>query len=179
MRRRAFIRTYHRSWLRSSLAPVVVIVSIALLVLLASTNHAAAQSKLDQQVRHVASQLRCPVCQNESVADSPSQVASEMRQLIRQKLKQGQSEQQILDYFAKVYGSGILMDPPKRGFGLLAWAQPVLVILIGLGLIGFGLNRWIKAKPSQDLLPQPSDEEVTEYDEALRADLNRYQEEKG
>jgi len=95
------------------------------------------QPTLDQRVYNVAAQLKCPVCQNESVADSSAAIAQQMRQVIRQDLQKGMSEQQILQYFAAHYGNTILLTPPQQGFNLLAWLMPVAIFLLGLGLVSY------------------------------------------
>ena len=90
-------------------------------------------SGLEEQVRAVASRLRCPVCQNESVADSPSELAAQMREVIRQRLAAGERPEAITAYFVSRYGEWILLDPPRRGLGWLLWTAPG--VLFGLGLL--------------------------------------------
>jgi cytochrome c-type biogenesis protein CcmH len=97
---------------------------------------------LDQRVYDVASQLKCPVCQNESVADSSASIAEQMRLVIRQQLRSGKSDQQVLQYFAAHYGNQILLTPPQQGFNLLAWLMPVAMLLLGLGLVSFVARDW-------------------------------------
>ena len=106
------------------------------------------QRTLDQQVYDVASQLKCPVCQHESAADSSAAIAQQMRQVIRQQLQSGMSEQQVLSYFSDHYGSDILLTPPRQGFNLLAWLIPVAMLLLGLGLVSFVVRDWrLKGSP--------------------------------
>lgn len=93
---------------------------------------AAGQSTLDDQVRAIASRLRCPVCQNESVADSPSELAAQMRALIRHRLQSGEAPDAIVAYFVSRYGEWILLDPPRRGLGWLLWTAPGVVLALGL-----------------------------------------------
>src|SRR5579859_7083353 len=100
------------------------------------------QQTLDQRVYYVGEQLKCPVCQNESVADSSASIAEQMRLVIRQQLQEGPSEQQVLRYFAAHYGNQILLTPPPQGFNLLAWLMPVVMLLTGLGLLSFVARDW-------------------------------------
>jgi cytochrome c-type biogenesis protein CcmH len=102
---------------------------------------------LDQRVHDVASQLKCPVCQGESVADSPSTISQQMRAVIRQQLQQGQSEQQIIQYFVSRYGSNILWSPPKQGFTMLAWIIPIAILLCGALLLVLVLRGWPSGRP--------------------------------
>ena len=121
------------------LAIVVILAAIWSYVLLV----APARETLDQRVHDVASQLKCPVCQGESVADSPSTISQQMRGVIRQQLQQGQSEQQIIQYFVSRYGNTILWSPPKQGFTILAWIIPVAILLSGALLLVLVLRGWL------------------------------------
>ena len=76
------------------------------------------QQTLDQRVHDVASQLKCLVCQGESVADSPALLSQQMRSIIRQQLQSGKSEQEVIQYFQGRYGDRILLSPPPQGFTL-------------------------------------------------------------
>lgn len=98
---------------------------------------------LDQQVHDVASQLRCPVCQGESVADAPSTLAQQMRSVIRAQLASGKSKQQVIQYFLSRYSAqDIVWSPPWQGFTLLAWLVPIVLLLAGLALLVFIWRDW-------------------------------------
>ena len=90
------------------------------------------ETALQKQVRVVASKLRCPVCQGESVYDSHAEVAVEMKKLIAEKLAGGASEQDVLQYFQERYGNYILMEPPTEGIHWVIWAFPVFMAFVGL-----------------------------------------------
>ncbi|MGH2556450.1 MAG: cytochrome c-type biogenesis protein [Actinomycetota bacterium] len=94
------------------------------------------------RVRAVASTLRCPVCQNLSVADSPSRLAQEMRRTIARDLQSGKTPERIRQEFAGAYGAWILETPPKRGIDLAVWIAPVLLVLGGLAAAGAAVWRW-------------------------------------
>jgi cytochrome c-type biogenesis protein CcmH len=90
------------------------------------------ESELEKRVRAIGSKLRCPVCQGESIYDSHSDVAEEMKRLIAEKLKAGESEAKILDYFHDRYGNYILMEPPAEGIHWVIWVFPLFMGLMGL-----------------------------------------------
>ncbi len=103
---------------------------------------AVTHQTLDQHVQSIGKQLKCPVCQGESVADSTSDRAQEIRAAIRQQIQAGQSDQQIIQYFSDRYGTQIVWSPPWWGFSLLAWLVPIALLLGGLMLIFFTLRDW-------------------------------------
>jgi cytochrome c-type biogenesis protein CcmH len=116
---------------------------------------------IEAEVRRIAADLRCPVCQNLSVADSPSELAQEMRNLIRERLLQGQSKEEIKAYFVSKYGEWVLLAPPRKGFNLVVWVLPFLAVLVGLGGIAVILHRWVRKGREREPLEEvdPSVEE--------------------
>ncbi len=101
------------------------------------------QQTLDQRVKNVASQLRCPVCQGESVAEAPAPLAQQMRQVIREQLQAGKSDEEIVQYFASRYGEqNVVWSPPRYGFALLAWIVPIGLLLAGAVLLFLVLRDW-------------------------------------
>ena len=119
---------------------------------------------LDQQVFEIARQLRCPVCVSESVADSNSRVAIEMREVIQQQLEEGRNEAQVLAFFQDRYGDWILQEPPRRGIHLVVWLLPVIVAVIGAGTLAWFVRRWLA---SAEELPDVDDEDLARVREAV------------
>ncbi len=83
------------------------------------------------RVRSITSRLKCPVCQGESVADSPSQSAQDITALVRQQVTAGNTDGQIEQFFVDRYGQWILLDPPRRGTTAVLWAVPLLAVTAG------------------------------------------------
>jgi cytochrome c-type biogenesis protein CcmH len=101
-------------------------------------------STLDPKVFEIARELRCPVCTAESVGDSSSSIAVEMRDIIQDQLNEGKSEKEILAFFQERYGDWILLNPPKRGVHLLVWLLPLIVVIVAVALLAMYLKRWTK-----------------------------------
>jgi cytochrome c-type biogenesis protein CcmH/NrfF len=99
-------------------------------------------SALDARTAAVASQLRCPVCQGESIQDSPSELAGEMRNLVKTQIAEGKSADEVKAYFVSKYGEWILLDPRAHGFNLVLYAAPYILLLGGLGVIIVAVKRW-------------------------------------
>lgn len=161
---------------RRSLLLVLALAALVIAAWLAILFATPQQPTLDQRVYNVAAQLKCPVCQNESVADSSASIAQQMRQVIRQDLQKGMTEQQILQYFAAHYGNTILLTPPQQGFNLLAWLMPAAIFLLGLGLVSYVIRDWRMQGRLQLATPdeQTSDETLADPElAAYRAQLEQ------
>jgi cytochrome c-type biogenesis protein CcmH len=117
---------------------------------------APADSALDAATRSLASQLRCPVCQGLSVQDSPSELAQQMRDVVRQQLQDGKSPDQVKDYFVARYGQWILMTPPAAGFNWLVYSLPAIVLAIGAAMLVVVVRRWTSGPRDEAMPPHPN-----------------------
>ena len=102
---------------------------------------------IDQQERLAQSidrGLMCPVCPSETIDESQVPIAKQMRGLVREKLAEGLTEEEVLGFFADRYGNGILAMPPKSGFNLLVWIVPPLIGIGGILLIIVIINQMKK-----------------------------------
>ena len=90
---------------------------------------------LDAKTAEVASLLRCPVCQGMSIADSPSEMAVNMKHQVRALLERGYTQDQILDYFERSYGQFVLLKPGFQGVNALVWILPLIALAIGATLV--------------------------------------------
>lgn len=125
---------------------LVVALALGLAALLAPATGAAQPSVSEQEVRRVGSQLLCPVCEGQSVAESNAGLALEMREVIRAKLAEGQGERQILEFFVGAYGESILAEPPRRGVGLGVWLVPPLLLAGGLVALALVVRGWVRRR---------------------------------
>lgn len=105
---------------------------------------AQSDSTIEAATTAVAVQLRCPVCQGESIQDSPAELARQMRNLVRDQLRTGKSPDEVKAYFVSKYGEWILLQPRATGFNLLVYVMPALVVLGGLAFIVFAVRRWTR-----------------------------------
>jgi cytochrome c-type biogenesis protein CcmH len=86
----------------------------------------------DDEVNEIARDVYCPVCENTPLDVCQTKACADWRELIRTKLAEGQSKEQIFDYFGRQYGDGVLADPPQRGVSLIMlWILPVVLVLLG------------------------------------------------
>lgn len=93
---------------------------------------AAEDPALEQRVTAIAGELRCLVCQNQTIADSNAPLAIDLKNQVREKLKQGQSKSEILDFMVARYGDFVLYRPPFKAATLVLWLGPLLLLAVGL-----------------------------------------------
>ena len=110
---------------------------------------------LEEKARQVASELRCPVCQGNSIQDSPSELAQEMKGVVRDQLASGKSPDEVKAYFVAKYGEWILLEPKASGFNLVAYLLPVVMIAVGGLVIWRAVAKWTSAA-------EPGDETAAE-----------------
>ena len=101
---------------------------------------------LEHRARAIAGQLRCPVCRGIPIAESPSELASDMMGVIRKKLAEGESEEEILSYFEDRYGEWILLQPKAEGINLLVWLLPGALLLGGAIFLSLRILKWSRVK---------------------------------
>jgi cytochrome c-type biogenesis protein CcmH len=102
---------------------------------------AAADPVLEARVLRIAAELRCLVCQNQTIADSNADLANDLRRQVREMLSKGASDQQVIDYMTARYGDFVLYRPPVKSTTLLLWAGPAALLVGGLLTLAFVLRR--------------------------------------
>lgn len=132
--------------LKMKLILLGVIVFASLLIV----SVAFAQSKVptDNDVLRVAKQLYCPVCPNTPLDVCETKACEDWRAQIRDQLSEGWTDQQIIDYFVAQYGERVLAEPQRKGFTSLVWFLPLIVVLVGIGVVYEILRNWRKQKPA-------------------------------
>jgi cytochrome c-type biogenesis protein CcmH len=104
---------------------------------------------LEQRMVKLAENLRCLVCQNESLASSRADLAKDLRQEVRDMMKKGMTDQQIIDFLVSKYGDFVLFDPPMKSYTILLWYGPFALLVIGLiGLV-------IQLRKRKSAIPEP------------------------
>ena len=117
-------------------------------------------SILEARTREVASGLRCPVCQGLSIQASPSELAVQMKEVVRQQLKEGKSPDEVRAYFVSKYGEWVLLEPKASGMNLLVYVAPMVMVLGGAVLIWVLVRKWSAAAPAAGDASVRDDDEV-------------------
>lgn len=126
-------------------------VLLILLILVMPQVHAkeaeptAADPILEKRVMAVSEELRCLVCQNQTIADSHAELAIDLKNQVREKLKQGMSEREIVDYMVERYGDFVLYRPQVKSSTLLLWFGPLALLLVAIGILITKLRQRRKA----------------------------------
>jgi len=149
----------------------VATLAMLLALLFGSAAHAVkpdemlADPALEARARTLSEGLRCMVCQNQSIDESDADLARDLRVLVRERLKAGDSDKQVIDYIVSRYGEFVLLKPRFDTRNALLWAAPVLLLLVG-GVFVFRASRTPRPVETASL----TDEEKTALDSILRRD---------
>lgn len=123
----------------------------------------AADPALEARMVHITSQLRCLVCQNQTIADSQADLAVDLRREVRELLTQGKSDRQIVDYMTARYGDFVLYRPPFKATTVLLWLGPSLMLVIGIGVLVAVLRRRSRLSAAAF---EPDDDDDDDHDGA-------------
>jgi cytochrome c-type biogenesis protein CcmH len=114
-----------------ALALLISGLSIASPVLAVQPDEVLADPAMEARARELSRELRCMVCQNQSIDDSDAPLARDLRILVRERLKAGDSNDQVLDFLVARYGEFVLMRPTLHGANVLLWVAPFAVLVAG------------------------------------------------
>jgi cytochrome c-type biogenesis protein CcmH len=123
-------------WVPLAALGLILVVALAVGV----SGHSSATSA-DDRVHRITSQIRCPVCSGETVADSAAPISQDIRTTVRQQLQAGRSDHDVYAYIVHQY-PGTSLTPPASGVGLLVWALPIAVFAAAVAGLGFTFARW-------------------------------------
>jgi cytochrome c-type biogenesis protein CcmH len=135
----------------------VIILLFSFLPLLTFAGEARDLAKdpvVEKRMVGLAENLRCLVCQNESLASSHAELAEDLRREVRELIQKGMSDQEIKDYLVARYGDFVLYEPPIKGSTLVLWLGPFALLLVGLGTLLFQLRNRRKVMKETILSPE-------------------------
>src|SRR5512137_1935728 len=142
---------------------------IALLIALTAAGAALAvqpdevlkDSALELRARNLSSELRCMVCQNQSIDDSEAPLARDLRVLVRERLTKGDSDQQVLDFLVARYGEFVLLRPPFEWHTLLLWGLPPAALIAGMTSLIMMARRRKTAPRDTEVLSQEEEQRLS------------------
>ncbi len=127
--------------MRRTLSYVLMAVVAAVALAVGAVDSSGARAEEDR-VQDVASTIRCPQCRSQSAADSDAPTAQAVRDEILDRIRSGESDDEIRSYFASTYGEEILLNPPSSGIGAVVWVAPVVALVVGGAGLAFAFRRW-------------------------------------
>jgi cytochrome c-type biogenesis protein CcmH len=157
----------------------IIIIGLVLSTLFLSDLSVTAQNPeeeaLQKKAREIYDLIMCPLCAGQTIAQSSSETSSQMRDLVLKKLRQGETKEEILQYFESRYGERIMAKPNKKGFNLILWVFPLVVVALAAIVIYFLIRRWSKRV---QVTPDAHFDEgqLSEYKKRMEKELKQFDE---
>ncbi len=146
---------------------------LLLLLLLVVPAVYAQDGPTQDEVNAVARKLFCPVCENTPLDVCPTEACEQWRDVIRTKLMDGQSEEEILDYFATMYGDSVLAQPPRRQ--VVAWLLPIVIVAAAVAALAYWLRSWTRPESAPvHVTAEDAVQETDPYVERLERELSEW-----
>jgi len=121
------------------------------LVLAKEAVHMVEDPEMEKTVNAISDELRCLVCQNQTIADSSAPLAVDLKNQVRKMVETGQSQDDIIDYMVQRYGDFVRYRPPMKASTLLLWIGPFLLLLIGIAVLVINLRKRTAMKSDENL----------------------------
>ena len=131
---------------------------------------AGREATLEERAYALDRQLMCPVCDGQTVDQSNAQVSLDMKGVIREKLRAGESENEILDYFAARYGDSVLASPPTTGFSIVVWIVPPAALLLSVAFLAVIMRRMKKRETGDETTDAELGDYLAQVDRELGLD---------
>jgi cytochrome c-type biogenesis protein CcmH len=133
------------------------------------------EEALQKTAREIYGLIMCPLCAGQTIAQSSNETSRQMRDLVLKKLRQGESKEEILQYFESRYGERILAKPNKKGFNLILWFFPFVFVALAAIVIYFLIRRWSK-RVSVTPVAHFDEDQLSVYNERLEKELKQFDE---
>ncbi|MBI4303624.1 MAG: cytochrome c-type biogenesis protein CcmH, partial [Chloroflexi bacterium] len=138
---------------KQGLLLLILLLGTILLVMLGGCSVPERTPSLDEKAQDIYGSLMCPLCPGQTIGESQSELSAQMRALVREKLEQGETKEEILQFFVERYGEGVLAAPAKSGFNLIAWFAPVVGIVVGGILLWLVIRKWARRRHESSFEP--------------------------
>ena len=145
--------TARRSWWGRTLPYALALVLLAAPAWAVQPDEMLADPVLEGRAREISRDIRCPVCQGETIDDSNAPISRDLRQIIRERLVSGDTDAEVVDYIVARYGEGVLFKPPAEGANLVLWLAGPALLIAGIG-VAMAAGRRRQAAPEASLSPE-------------------------
>jgi cytochrome c-type biogenesis protein CcmH len=133
------------------------------------------EEALQKRANDLYDRIMCPICPGQTIAQSSNETSAQMRDLVLKKLRQGETEEQILQYFESRYGERAMAMPNKRGLNLILWFLPFLFVVLLIIVIYYLIRHWSGKGPGETV-PPVEEAKLAEYEERLEKELKEFDE---
>ncbi len=157
----------------------IIFVVPALLILFFLSSAVIAQyhqeEALQKAARELNDRIMCPICPGQTIAQSTNGTSAQMRDLVLKKLRQGETKEEVLQYFESRYGERIMAKPNKKGLNLMLWSLPFLFVALLIILIYYLIHHWSK-RGRVETVTHIEEAKLAEYKERLEKELKEFDE---
>jgi cytochrome c-type biogenesis protein CcmH len=159
---------------KTNLGILLALVLVVLLGALVSSTVMAQEpvpTPSDDEVNAIAKRMYCPVCENIPLDVCGTEACEQWREMIREKLVAGWTEDEIFDYFVELYGDRVLSEPPRKGINWLIYVLPPVFLVAGVVIVVLGFRMW--RKPVESLVVDAPEVEADDYISQLEEELKK------
>lgn len=159
-----------------------LVVAAILLAVLGGCSVQQQPQSLEEKALEIYRSLMCPLCAGQTIEQSQSELSTQMRATVKEKLEQGWTKEQILQFFVERYGDSVLAAPAKSGFNLIAWLAPITAIIIGGIVTWLAVRQWTRRgkEPSPEPAAQtPKSASDEKYRRRLEQELKNFDDKRG
>ncbi len=133
----------------------------------------AQEESLQKTARELYALIMCPICSGQTIGQSNSGTSVQMRDLVLKKLRQGETKELVLQYFASKYGERVLAEPTKGGFNRMLWLLPFVIVVVAVAVISLLMRRW-STRASVETEPRFDENQQSEYLTRLEKELKEF-----
>ena len=130
----------------------------------------APEESLQKTARELYALIMCPICSGQTIGQSSTETSAQMRDLVLKKLRQGETKEEVLQYFTSKYGERILAEPTKGGFNRMLWLLPLFIVVVAVVVISLLMRRW-STRDSVETEPRFDENQESEYVTRLEKEL--------
>jgi cytochrome c-type biogenesis protein CcmH len=149
------------------------ILFLLLPTVLQAADHGLQEEAIEESATEIYALIMCTLCAGQTIGQSNNETSRQMRELVLKKLRQGESREEILQYFERRYGERILAKPNKEGFNLVLWLFPFVSVFLAAGGVYLLVRRW-SARTKSTSAAGAGENRFSEYEERLEKELKQF-----
>jgi cytochrome c-type biogenesis protein CcmH len=149
------------------------ILFLLLPTVLQAADHGLQEEAIEESATEIYALIMCPLCAGQTIGQSNNETSRQMRELVLKKLRQGETREEILQYFERRYGERILAKPNKEGFNLVLWLFPFVSVFLAAGGVYLLVRRW-SARTKSTSAAGAGENRFSEYEERLEKELKQF-----